>query len=430
LDTGKRQCLFKNTQEGLEYFMNKKIEAGRAEVLDKIVKVSMAGSSLPTITDKYFSHTSRIVSSNGDSQVTYAIFMRQRVIAALEPAIRLIHTLVPEAKIERFFEEGDKVPAEAKMLEVTGPMSKLSEVETLMLQKIGFPCICARNAHDMCRAVVKAKFMDMHARHGSGMEMNMLASYGAAVGSDSARANNKDVKGFVGSSQDLTAPLFGADNGIGTMPHSLVGYTGGDVLEATKLFVREIPDANTIISLVDYNGHETSDAIRCADWFYGEAKLDDQGKTFGVRLDTHGGRFSEGLTFEKSVDIVGEFLGVEGEYNIVERILGPGAVNLDSGNQLVDRVRRIMFGAGVSAASIINMRATLDKAGYKKALIVASSGFNPQKCHVMGAVNVPVDMIGTGSFLPSTLAETYATADIISYDGQKRVKLGREFLID
>ena len=38
--------------------------------------------------------------------------------------------------------------------------------------------------------------------------------------------------------------------------------------------------------------------------------------------------------------------------------------------------------------------------------------------------------IGTGSFLPATLTETYATADIISYDGEARVKMGREFLFE
>ena len=89
-----------------------------------------------------------------------------------------------------------------------------------------------------------------------------------------------------------------------------------------------------------------------------------------------------------------------------------------------------MFGAGVSVASIINTRQVLDKAGYRDAKIVASSGFGVQKCQVMGAAKAPVDMVGTGSFLPATLSETYATADIIMYDGVKRVKLGREFLLD
>jgi len=46
------------------------------------------------------------------------------------------------------------------------------------------------------------------------------------------------------------------------------------------------------------------------------------------------------------------------------------------------------------------------------------------------AARVPLDLVGTGSFLPATLTETYATADIISYGGQKRVKVGREFLFD
>ena len=43
--------------------------------------------------------------------------------------------------------------------------------------------------------------------------------------------------------------------------------------------------------------------------------------------------------------------------------------------------------------------------------------------------NAPVNVIGTGSFLPQVWSETYATADIIAYDGEPRVKVGREFLI-
>ena len=39
-------------------------------------------------------------------------------------------------------------------------------------------------------------------------------------------------------------------------------------------------------------------------------------------------------------------------------------------------------------------------------------------------------LCGTGSFLPATISETYATADIIAYDGVRRVKVGREFLYD
>ena len=59
--------------------------------------------------------------------------------------------------------------------------------------------------------------------------MYILVAYGAAVGSAAAKHADSNAKGFVGSSQDWTAPLFGAASGMGTMPHALVGYTQGVV---------------------------------------------------------------------------------------------------------------------------------------------------------------------------------------------------------
>ena len=405
------------------------LNEAQAQVLNRLITLVEAAGPLSAQTDKYFTNTSRIVAAHGDAQVTFAIFMRRRVVAALEPVIRLVNHFVPDAKIKRFVEEGEVVPSEKKLLEITGSMKRLSEIETLMLQKIGFPCVSANNAYEMCRAIPSAGFMDMHARHGSGAEMNILAAYGAKVGSEAAKLADPTVKGFVGSSQDLTAPFFGPNGGMGTMPHALVGYAGGDVLAAMKLFNQTIPEAKSLIALVDYTGEEIKDALRCAKWFYEDANLQNHGKTFGIRLDTHGGRFAEGLDYEKSVDLLGEWLNVKGEYSIVETVLGGRAFQMDPNNILVDKVRRILFGKGVSVASIIYARRALDDAGYKSAMIVASSGFDPQKCQIMGAAKAPLDMVGTGSFLPATLTETYATADIINYDGVARVKTGREFLL-
>ena len=401
----------------------------QSQILDRMITLVEAAGPIEAQTDKYFTNTSRIVAENGDVEVTFAVFMRRRVVAALEPVIRLVNHFVPEAKVTRFVGEGEIVPSERKLMEITGSMKKLSEIETLLLQKTGFPCVAANNAYEMCLAIPSASFMDMHARHGSGAEMNILAAYGAKVGSKAARVTNRDVKGFVGSSQDLTAPFFGAEFGMGTMPHALVGYAEGDVLAAMKLFHKTLPDAKALIALVDYKGLEISDSLRCAHWFYDEAKLDKQGKSFGVRIDTHGGRFAEGLDYERSVEAVGDWLKVQGEYSIVETVLGGRAVQLDPSNILIDKVRRILFGKGVSVACIIHARRSLDAAGFKSAMIVGSSGFDPQKCQIMGAANAPIDMVGTGSFLPATLTETYATADIIRYNGVARVKTGREFLL-
>jgi molybdopterin biosynthesis enzyme len=47
----------------------------------------------------------------------------------------------------------------------------------------------------------------------------------------------------------------------------------------------------------------------------------------------------------------------------------------------------------------------------------------------LAAAEAPLDVVGTGSYLPELWTETYATADIIAYDGQPLVKIGREFLL-
>ena len=75
------------------------------------------------------------------------------------------------------------------------------------------------------------------------------------------------------------------------------------------------------------------------------------------------------------------------------------------------------------------MRDALDEAGFPNTRIVASSGFNFFKCQVMGSVNAPIDVVGPGSYLPDDWRETYATADIIDYNGKPKVKMGPEFLL-
>jgi nicotinate phosphoribosyltransferase len=86
------------------------------------------------------------------------------------------------------------------------------------------------------------------------------------------------------------------------------------------------------------------------------------------------------------------------------------------------------MGTGVSAAAVWHMREALDSAGFPNVKIVASSGFGPDKCRVFSLAKAPVDVIGTGSYLPEKWSETYVTADIIEYGTERRVKVGREFL--
>ena len=87
---------------------------GHEAILDRLIALALCAGPVQSQTDKYFTNTSRIVGLNGDSRVTFAVFMRRRVVAALEPAIRLIRHFVPDVEIKRYYAEGDIVPSEVE----------------------------------------------------------------------------------------------------------------------------------------------------------------------------------------------------------------------------------------------------------------------------------------------------------------------------
>jgi nicotinate phosphoribosyltransferase len=185
----------------------------------------------------------------------------------------------------------------------------------------------------------------------------------------------------------------------------LIGYAGSTV-RAAEMFHDTFPD-EALTVLVDYFGHEVTDALAVCARF---PALAAAGR-LAVRLDTHGGRFLEGLDPAES-------------YAVLER-RAPGAIR----RYRSDTELRYLVGTGVSAAAIWRMREALDAAGHPKVRIVASSGFGVDKCRVMSDARAPIDTVGTGSFIPDVWTETYATADIVSYDGTPMVKVGREFLL-
>ncbi len=130
-----------------------------------------------------------------------------------------------------------------------------------------------------------------------------------------------------------------------------------------------------------------------------------------VRIDTHGGRYVEGLDLARS-------------YEVLERHAPQATRGYRTEQEL-----RFLVGTGVSAAALWLARRSLDEAGFPRVKIVASSGFGPAKCRMMAAAAAPIDAVGTGSYLPERWSETYATADIVAYDGEPMVKAGREFLL-
>ena len=357
--------------------------------------------------DSYFNRTKAVVSRFGDAQVTYAVFLRRPVISAPRLMLDWLRAVAASRgtafQIEVMHEEGQWVGAGDPLLYVSGSFVQLVDLETMLLQKLGAACVAAHNAYQMCVELPQTAFLAMEARHCAGAEMQDMMAYAASVGSRAAQAEG--AKGFIGNANDATAHWFGAPRGYGTMPHALIGYAGSTV-RAAEMFHETFPDENLTV-LVDYFGREVTDGLAVARRF---TELAAAGR-LAMRLDTHGGRFLEGLDPAES-------------YAVLERHAPQATRRYRSETEL-----RHLTGTGVSAAAIWRMREALDEAGFPRVRIVASSGFGVSKCRVMAEARAPIDVVGTGSFIPNTWSETYATADIVAYDGVPRVKIGREFLL-
>jgi nicotinate phosphoribosyltransferase len=365
-------------------------------------------SEFAALTDSYFLKTKAIVGHFGDRRATYAVFMRRPVLSAPRFAMEFLeHTGKQRGQkfeVELRHPEGAWVGAGDPLLYLTGPLFHLVDLETVLLQKLGPTCVAAYNAYAMCSDLPNVAFLAMDARHCAGAEMAEMMAYAAAVGSAAAQRQANAV-GFVGCAADATARNFGQAHGLGTMPHALIGYAGSTV-RAAEMFREVFPDEPLTV-LVDYFGRELSDTVAVA------RRLPDLAATgrLSFRIDTPGSRYCEGLDPTRSYEVL--------EHNAPHAIRG----------YRTEEELRYLVGTGVSAAAIWLLRLTLDENGFRGAKIVASSGFGPAKCRIMAAANAPIDVIGTGSYLPELWSETYATADIIAYGGVPMVKAGREFLL-
>ena len=363
---------------------------------------------VPAWTDTYFKRSKETIGRFGDARVTYALFLRRPVVSAPRLALDWLKAVTAQrnvqVEVDLSYPEGKWVGAGEPLAYVTGPFYHLVDLETLLLMKLGPPCVAAYNAYSMCVDLPRVAFLAMDARHCAGTEMAELMAYAASVGSERARRKVGAV-GFIGNATDATAHFFGQDSGKGTMPHALIGYAGS-TLRAAEMFDETFPDGPMTV-LVDYFAQEVTDSLAVCRRFPERAAAGQ----LAVRIDTPGGRFLEDLDPPESYAVL--------ERHAPESIRG----------YRNDAELRYLIGPGVSAAAIWFLREALDKAGFDKVKIVASSGFGPVKCRLMAEAHAPIDVIGSGSYLPERWSETYATADIVAYDGVPRVKVGREFLL-
>ena len=359
-------------------------------------------------TDSYFKRTKKIVSEFGDVIVEYAFFIRRPVIYAPRKMLEFLQHIVQHRschiEIAQIYQEGDVVGAGESLIYLKGLFSEIVDLETLLLQRLGPACVAAYNAYIMCKALPKTSFLAMDARHCTGVDMMDMMAYAASVGSQTAQKHHQ-AKGFIGNATNATCHYFHQPYGLGTMPHALIGYASS-TLEASKYYHQAYPDEPLVV-LIDYFAKELTDAIEVCQYFHDLVEK----SCLYLRMDTMSGRYIEGLDNHSSYQILHQY--------------APHSIT----KYCHEEELKYLVGPGVSSAAIWKLRTTLDQHGFEKVKIVASSGFNPDKCLIFHQAQTPVDMIGTGSFLPEKWSETYATADIVSYHNEERVKKGREFLL-
>ena len=367
--------------------------------------------SFASWTDHYFFNTREIVKQQGDVSVCYAYFMRRPVRYCPMLALRFLKETLGEKVyredilIEEVFQEGEWVGAGEPMLFITGSFDLLVMLETRFLQLLGPACVAAENAYNMCSTLPQTAFLAMEARHCVGNDMVSLMNYGASVGSKLAQRSPQKAKGFIGNATQATSHFFDKERSYGTMPHALIGYTGSTV-RAAEMFYDTFPEEPLTV-LIDYFGKEFTDALAVCHQFRDIA----QKGYLSLRIDTTKGRFCEDLDRTKS-------------YAILEMFC-PDVIHSYRSEKELDH----LVGTGVSAAAVWKMRQVLNENGFPMVKIVASGGFDPLKCQCFALAKAPIDVIGTGSYLPENWSETHATADIISYGTNFRVKIGREYLI-
>ena len=277
-------------------------------------------------------------------------------------------------KIDLCHKEGDWVGASEPLMYITGSFYHLVDLETELLQKIGATCVAAYNAYSIIELLPNIKFLAMDARHCAGRDMQQMMAYSASVATKYFKTKNKNVHGFIGNANDSTAHFFNNKHGFGTMPHALIGYAGS-TLKAAQMYHETYKEENLTV-LIDYFAREVDDALEVCKNF---PELIKQNK-LALRLDTHGGRYMQGLDLQKS-------------YDVLNRNIPNGLKRYRTEEEL-----KYLVGTGVSIASIFKLREELDMHGFNNVKIVASSGFNFKKCKLIAELNAPVDIIGTGSF--------------------------------
>jgi nicotinate phosphoribosyltransferase len=247
--------------------------------------------------------------------------------------------------------DGDQISPWETVMHIGGDYSAFAHLESVYLGVLARRTLVATNT----RRVVEAA---------NGKDILFFADrfdHWSTQGGDGYAAHIGGAKGFA---SDAMAAWWG-EKAMGTMPHALIAFFGGNTVLASQEFHKAYPDTN-LVALVDFKNDCVGTAVKCLHEFGDDL--------YGVRLDT-----SENMV-DQSLLLGGASMGD----------FKPTGVN----PRLVEQVRK-----------------GLDLWGGKHVKIIVSGGFNPEKIAEFEAADVPVDSYAVGSSL--LRGATDFTADVV-----------------
>jgi len=344
-------------------------------------------------TDKYFTKAKLIAEHAGlNPEVAYRFFARSDGIAAMEPFKLMVQKLLGDKASVITYPEGYPFEAGDTLAILRGKFQDIVEYEPMLLWWAILPSYCAKQAFEISDsgqdiALYQERDIDviaMENRHNFGGEVTALTSYGAKVGgvqfsSCEIASNPLAYLGFI--LDEVYKPLIenprtwcNTDKALGTMPHALLAIFKGDYAMACNAYQSCFPD-DKIIVLNDYNNREIDDSLIALKVLGADL--------YGVRCDTCGENYPQ-----LSIGLLPTY----------------------------------RYSRGISKELVQNLRRFLDEHNGTHVKICVSSGFDSKK--IDDYFYSPIDIIGTGSFIPKW---PMATADIFEVEGIPETKKGREW---
>lgn len=277
--------------------------------------------------------------------------------------------------------DGDKVEPWEPFMTIEGPQQYYAYLETVLLGVIARPTATATATAKVVKAARGKPILFFPARFDH-FWVQATDGYAAMKA------------GAFGVSTDANADYWG-EEGLGTIPHALIGAYYGSTSAAALAFDRQIDGNVNRIALVDWD----NDCV-------------------GTTLDVVKAHCQA-------------YYGTGEDPMLWHKVIGEGkqklwGVRFDTGGTLRDKTvtPQDRSSLGVCPELVFRARQIFDQYGLNDLKIIVSGGFNVEKIELFENLAVPVDIYGVGSTLFQEKIDV--TADVVLVEGKPCAKIGRK----